>query len=146
METNKYELALPEGYEKQELPYFNEWVEALESGKYKQGEGVLCGKKGEELQYCCLGVLSKIQGRLVQNPENQDIYGDGKDVCGLSLDNPCFTAIYNIGSFPDGVFVIIPETADKVAVRARTLAACNDNRLNFKEIANIIKQIWKPIL
>jgi hypothetical protein len=36
--------------------YKEKWVEALRSGKYKQGKG--CLKKGDE--YCCLGVLCDI--------------------------------------------------------------------------------------
>jgi hypothetical protein len=36
----------------------SKWVEALRSGKYKQGRGLL--KEGA--QYCCLGVLCKIAG------------------------------------------------------------------------------------
>jgi len=35
------------------------WVEALRSGKYKQGAGVLLNEKNE---YCCLGVLAEING------------------------------------------------------------------------------------
>lgn len=30
-----------------------QWVEALRSGKYKQGEGALC----QDAKFCCLGVL-----------------------------------------------------------------------------------------
>jgi hypothetical protein len=33
------------------------WVEALRSGKYKQGKGMLRNEKG---QFCCLGVLCDI--------------------------------------------------------------------------------------
>jgi len=33
------------------------WVEALRSGKYPQGEGVLKSAEGE---YCCLGVLGEV--------------------------------------------------------------------------------------
>jgi hypothetical protein len=34
------------------------WVEALRSGKYQQGQGILKG--GNE--YCCLGVLCEVMG------------------------------------------------------------------------------------
>jgi len=34
----------------------NEWLEALESGKYKQGSDKLCKIDNNEKYYCCLGV------------------------------------------------------------------------------------------
>jgi hypothetical protein len=36
------------------------WIEALRSGKYAQGEGML--KNSETGEMCCLGVLCEIQG------------------------------------------------------------------------------------
>lgn len=33
------------------------WVEALRSGKYEQGRGVLCSSNNK---YCCLGVLTEV--------------------------------------------------------------------------------------
>ena len=36
-----------------------EWVEALRSGSYQQGEGVL---RREDNAYCCLGVLCDVLG------------------------------------------------------------------------------------
>lgn len=44
------------------------WIEALESGKYKQGQRYLC--IGDE--YCCLGVLCEITGYL------EDPFGEGR--------------------------------------------------------------------
>ena len=35
------------------------WVEALRSGRYKQGKGALCYNKDK---YCCLGVLCEVAG------------------------------------------------------------------------------------
>lgn len=35
------------------------WVDALRSGKYKQGEGLLRDKNDH---YCCLGVLADVMG------------------------------------------------------------------------------------
>lgn len=37
------------------------WVNALRSGKYKQGKGELCNENGE---MCCLGVLNHIFPKL----------------------------------------------------------------------------------
>ena len=38
----------------------DKWVEALRSGKYKQGEGFLHSESNNT--YCCLGVLCEIEG------------------------------------------------------------------------------------
>lgn len=38
----------------------SKWTEALRSGKYEQGEGVLYDKESDS--YCCLGVLCSIVG------------------------------------------------------------------------------------
>jgi hypothetical protein len=42
---------------------FDEWIEALNSGAYKQGKGVLCRvvkPDTKECEYCCLGVLAEV--------------------------------------------------------------------------------------
>ena len=41
------------------------WVEALLSGKYKQGFGALCWQG----KYCCLGVLREVAGGSVGNSQ-----------------------------------------------------------------------------
>lgn len=38
------------------------WVEALRSGKYKQGEGYLSRVDNGAEKFCCLGVVFDIQG------------------------------------------------------------------------------------
>jgi hypothetical protein len=147
METIKYELTLPEGYEKKELLYFNEWIAALESGEYKQGTGVLCRGTGEELKYCCLGILSKIQGRLISSPDHNGVYYDDaglREACGLAKDNPNFPYIYGLGKFPEDVTVLVQLGDGGLYERAKTLSFCNDQKVSFKEIAEIIKQVWKP--
>lgn len=45
-----------------------EWVAALRSGEYKQGNGRLYCP--DENSYCCLGVLAKLNGLSVE--EDQD--------------------------------------------------------------------------
>lgn len=37
------------------------WIEALRSGKYTQGEGMLKTSDGPDAKFCCLGVLADIQ-------------------------------------------------------------------------------------
>lgn len=36
------------------------WCEALRTGKYRQGNGVLCGSDMHGSFYCCLGVLRDV--------------------------------------------------------------------------------------
>jgi hypothetical protein len=38
----------------------DEWVAALRSGDYKQGDKVLCNSRGNA--FCCLGVLGRLAG------------------------------------------------------------------------------------
>ncbi len=44
-------------------PLQTKWLEALKSGKYQHGRGLLCkiNSKGK-MEYCCLGVLCEIMG------------------------------------------------------------------------------------
>jgi hypothetical protein len=130
METIDYELKIPEGYERIELPFFNEWVKALESGEYEQGYRNLCLNN----KYCCLGVLSKVQGRL--RPDGTD-----NERCWATLadDNPCFTQLHQVGLLPEGVEVVFEHQGHN------SLVVCNDSGLTFRQIANIIKALWKPI-
>lgn len=37
-----------------------EWVKALRSGEYKQGQDCLCQWRAGEFRFCCLGVLEDI--------------------------------------------------------------------------------------
>jgi hypothetical protein len=135
----KYELTTLEGYEKKELPYFNEWINALESGEYKQGRGMLvCVTTGA---YCCLGVLSKIQGRLDPNTSDEDHPNvETYHSAGLTMSNPCYQQLSHLGAFPSDVSVRVIAHG-----RVHNLADCNDAKLTFKQIAEIIKQVWKPI-
>ncbi len=96
------------------------WLEALRSGKYKQGRDTLCDGTG----YCCLGVLSDIQGRLTKDKDN-DYYYDGNNCVELGHDNPVnfvnyYAAIQQLGT-------------------NYSLASLNDRGATFEEIANIIE-------
>ena len=87
----KFELVIPDDYQKKELPYFKEWTEALDSGSYSQTSGQLCETisypESTQTCYCCLGVLSKIQGRLTAN--NRD-GSDPDSTYYLSHQNPIY--------------------------------------------------------
>ena len=46
----------------------DKWLEALKSGEYKQGFKTLRTERGEEIRYCCLGVLGEIHPDLNSDP------------------------------------------------------------------------------
>lgn len=126
----KYTLKLPKNYKRKSLPFYREWLAALKSDEYNQGEGSLVDGKS----YCCLGVLSKIQGRLKNRRD-----GNSSDACTgvLSDDNPCYKVFNRAGEFPSRVKLFIADdTID-------ALTGCNDNGLTFKQIATIISRVWK---
>jgi hypothetical protein len=89
------------------------WLNALRSGKFKQGQGALKNSEG----HCCLGVLCEITG----NSKNRDMqigypmdragFGEPvKSFCGLSVD------------------------------MQSELATLNDDGINFSEIADVIER------
>ena len=133
-----YELIIPEGYQKKELPYFKEWTEALDSGGYDQASGQLCETysyvEGNKTCYCCLGVLSKIQGRLTSHNR------DGTDLDStyyLSFENPNYPFLGENGTFPVGI-----EIKNANGKRIHNLAELNDNDFSFSQISRVIKEIW----
>lgn len=133
-----YELIIPEGYQKKELPYFKEWTEALDSGSYLQANSRLCetivSTEGNKVcSYCCLGILSKIQGRLTE---------DGKDIHSehyLSNNNPNVSIFGTTGRFPAEITFKLREFVTKI----ESLSHLNDLGAPFSEISKVIKEIWK---
>lgn len=122
------EITIGTGYKKTKLPFFKKWTEALESGKFRQTRGRMRASGNKCVKYCCLGVLSKIQGRL----------SDKVDVGTLDLDNPCSTVFSDNGQFPSEVSVWVD------GLNASSLVALNDDfDLSFKDISKVIKTIWK---
>lgn len=136
--SGSFTINLPDNFEKIQLPYFDEWTQTLKSGKFSQGTSALCYLNNKKLHYCCLGVLSKIQGRLKKDKYS---YVDEAAGCKYYLDsrNPVAKILDNSGKLPNGVFITkIKNDA------SRTLAHCNDTlRLSFKDIAKIIETVYK---
>lgn len=56
------------------------WVEALRSGKYTQGNGLLCNLNSEinKLEHCCLGVLCEVAGVVRIHDDEGNYKFDGK--------------------------------------------------------------------
>lgn len=135
----KFLIKLPANYQKIKLAFFKKWISALESGKYRQCNGTLCKPNdNKKLTYCCLGVLSKVQGRLIKT-EYGFIDGGGCDDVGeLDKNNP---TLQGIGNFPKGVTVT---DGSYIYNSCSNLASCNDDLgLSFKDIAKIIKTLYK---
>lgn len=119
-------IQLPAEYEPRVLPFFEKWMEALESGEFSQTTGTLQYHDN----FCCLGVLCKTQGRLI------DGY-DGQERCCLPEGNPCFSELSQEGNFPLGCTVTYRGT------EMNSLAALNDRGATFEEIAKVIRVFWK---
>ena len=132
---NKIEIQFPINYTRNILPRRAEWVAALRSNEFAQGTGGLC----EEGKYCCLGVLSKTQGRLIEKGFH---FCDGmstqSSMLMLSEDNPVFRQLDRRGEFNTlGITVMMNDSP------YTCLTELNDAGATFEEIANVIDQIWK---
>jgi len=109
------------------------WVAALRSGLFPQGQGAMCRDEA----YCCLGVLSKVQGRLVW------VDGSWCDVesyfgAALSATNPLYNITDGSGELAVNVYLTV---GDLVTV-CGNLASLNDNGASFHEIAWVIETLF----
>lgn len=140
----KYKLNLPKGYRKKTLPGLTEWVKALRSGRYKQGNYQLCSIENGKREYCCLGVRLQIQKQLkINGNEGFDKFGNDTDVEGFSENNPDFKIFDKMGMFPEGVDVTI-ETEKNGEISFSSLAGLNDEaNFNFNEIADVLEKLYK---
>jgi hypothetical protein len=87
------------------------WVEALRSGEYKQGKGLLA----EDNKFCCLGVLCEVSG-MPYDHVRFFLPNEVKEWAGLDSRNP-----------------MLP-TGD-------LLSDLNDNGKRFTTIANLIEKL-----
>jgi len=96
------------------------WLEALRSGKYKQGKNFLCNRN---LEYCCLGVLCEVAG--IPKVKEDDLF---------SFD-------YSSASLPAflkekvGLYSSLGNSKDVTP----SLSALNDNGNSFSEIADLLE-------
>ncbi len=134
-----YTLTLPDNYVPPPLPGGRQWVEALRSGLYQQCTGQLCDGTG----YCCLGVLSKVQGRLIEHDVENATDGSEGPFMVLSATNPMRPYLNASGKIPKGVIVEAEhETRGVPKGPARELTSLNDAGLTFPQIADIIEAVW----
>jgi hypothetical protein len=103
-----------------------DWIEALESGKFRQGHGELKYTDSETGQcHCCLGVLGVVAGMTIEG--NAVIDGAGV--------MQGYTPIYNL------LIEMFPALAHMNPDVCGFFWRMNDcDRLSFKEIAEVIKK------
>jgi hypothetical protein len=107
------------------------WLQALESGKYRQGKSVLVQDTGSKPKYCCLGVACKVANDLgVRNFDITRLDEDGEQAL-----NDSFARKLGINSL--GEFKVDIEHRNQVY---SSLADLNDGGVKFKTIAKIIRE------
>jgi len=112
------------------------WVAALRSGTYEQGMKSLRLDK----YYCCLGVLSELQGRLVLTKQG---WIDGNVALrggSLATDNP----LHEILNYPGVLAVTVYLTVEgsEFVSHCTSLASLNDAGATFDEIAWVIDNVF----
>jgi len=119
----------------------DDWADALKTGGYKQGQDYMCSKEydedgnvtSNELQYCCLGVLSDL---VRPHSRWNDIgwFDNGNDLATATLPNDVLEAapFLKRRSFPEA----------EDFLPAEQFATLNDNGATFEEIADIILE-WE---
>jgi hypothetical protein len=120
-------LIIPGEYKRLPLPWKRKWLRALKLGGFIQGQKWL----EDQGRYCCLGVLSVVQGRLT----NESAKDNAKE---LHISNPCFSELGSEGKLPEGCIIMAHgETFS-------SLAEANDSGyLDFGDIAKVINILWK---
>jgi len=112
------------------------WIAALRSGTYEQGMKSL----RKDTAYCCLGVLSELQGRLLCH-RNGWIDGDNALRDGsLATDNPLNEILNYSGILAVTVYLTV-EGSEFVS-HCTSLAALNDAGATFDEIAWVIDNVF----
>ena len=124
--------------------HIRQWVEALRSGEYKQGNGNLCaeGETPNEPRYCCLGVACDIF--LDANWERDDGLTDRSGILDIwsingetvmppvPLENAINKALSSLGQRAN--------TASMSEHPCEQLATWNDSGRSFKQIASYIEK------
>ena len=116
------------------------WVAALRSGEYKQAGGRL--RKGD--CYCCLGVLTDLYDKDIQNDnhewyEEDGHYGYASD--GVTVEATLPESVMKWADLKECNPVVREERMGKSLT---SLAYLNDNEgLDFNQLADIIEaQLW----
>lgn len=126
------------------------WLDALESGRFKQTTGTLTLLDGIKKSHCCLGVACVVAAKdikIVKKTCGQwvDYDEEGSTMPSSVMDYFGFRT--NDGTFSKAIKVPV-NTAHIVANEAYGLVELNDTRkMSFKQIAEIVKKnpakLWR---
>lgn len=106
-----------------------QWVAALRSGEYKQGQGLLHYHDGNDDRMCCLGVLSHLAvkagacSRYFDDEQGEYVYGSGA-----------------VAHLPREVVEWASLDDDSPSVERDLLVNINDDGASFEEIADMIER------
>jgi hypothetical protein len=104
------------------------WVEALRSGRYQQGEASLRRGLGDQVRYCCLGVLCDISGLGQWTGRAYRIETDAEAI--ESVHYPPLAVAEWAGT----------GAADPFIAGRDYLSVLNDTGKTFEEIADLIEK------
>lgn len=110
--------------------FIEHWLQALESGEYKQTKDKIWNRNDENPKYCCLGVACKVAEDLgVRKVEFSDV-DDWNELLPNSLAS--FMGMQTDGSLENSIYY-----------RGNgydTLTELNDAGIKFKTIARLIRE------
>lgn len=110
--------------------FIENWLDALESGEYKQVRGKLWNYDQENPKYCCLGVACDVANELGIRKLDLDDADDWNEMLPKSMAK-------FMGIQVDGHFI---ESIRHRGKRYITLTGLNDSGVKFKTIARIIRE------
>lgn len=134
----------------------NRWVEALRSGKYKQGQNVLHQSyEGQNDSFCCLGVLCDLAAKDGAVHKSKSSTYDPKlstyrydtSASGLSSDMRTWSGVASSEGRINVTYEDNPLDIPFDDVRGYTFLSVLNDRQNFtfEEIANVIEHYWKEL-
>ena len=107
------------------------WLQALESGKYKQAKNALVREDNKDVRYCCLGVacvvsnINKVRTIDLQDRDDELMPNILAKFLGIVQDGRFEVPVYHNGNFYN------------------SLTELNDRGVRFKSIAKIIRENWE---
>lgn len=121
----------------------SQWLDALRSGKYTQGQYALRETAGEQVTHCCLGVLCDIAAAAgVVKANEQAIEEDGSLMQTIFDGNAAFLpeSVQSWAGIRSADGRIENEDPEYDNSSYATLTGMNDNEHSFNEIANVIER------
>ena len=140
-------FSVEDDYEKLPFPGRDKLLAALRSGKFKKGRYDLKNAALGESEYCCLGVICELQGRLVPYVLNKNMgqYSDANSTGNkgwLSKSNPLHPILKALGELPNGVVFMSYCIDFAKSGRIDSLALINDITEDFTAVIIAIENVW----